>query len=832
MLVTTTTRLPHLFTTMDYPQSPFKKGSIFYSLAAADPPKDSARQQQAPPSSTSACPPKSKNSIFDVPHTITKPAVSMDTAELEALRRGEVTQMEGVVIGGGETAAEPDRDRPPVPHPPKRSDSITVPLSRAAVTPRDASFPLPPSVTSPRNDVAAAFLTNANTTSRRGFVELDESLFNLLPPPSSLNSVPSLRRDQQATPHLPQSAPRQNVPVAEQPLKKSAKLLAAEQQAIRKRRKEHEEAIGAVVTSPAMWDNINLTFLPTKRNFLGEGRYAQVFLGYYTVSDEARAEATSPFPLKSPRPHQSALPDLRSVGKEISSPTSPTSPTSPHQQPQPPRASEFLPCAVKRLHHTQEAQSIGLSEVYILRKLSPLHDNIVKFIGVKDEADVDSPKVRAELAAGSGSPAITPLDEESKDTRKEATADPSMHLLVLLEYLPKGNMWDWVERNKQSVGRRLWLKWARQLAGAVECMHAQGIVHHDIKPHNILLSEYLDVRLADFGNACFVPEQSLELPDPPPSPNLQPSPAPTPHAPATPMVTLAAASPYPTPGSHSSPSSDERTPSPPPSLAPKPQPAAASGAANTITTTTSTTPAQSPSLADPTLPPRQQLPSTLLAPLRIPSRSPSRLSPSAAAASASSSATSHPRPPPSPVIPGSPSFPDSQTLHLGLSRGTAPYSAPELFTPALPYSFPVDIYSLGVTLYTVLTATEPFALARTTTQLYMGARRGFFESGLQKGVGVDGIRYPPHGASEDSARVAAAAAALDRGDGGGGGGGESSLQQTAKGYPRARFPNGDPVENAIAEIVHRCLETDPAKRCSASELVKMLAGLDDVAAAP
>ncbi|KAJ3167511.1 hypothetical protein HDU87_001504 [Geranomyces variabilis] len=812
----------------DYPQSPFKKGSIFYSLTAADPPKDLARQLQGPPPSASACPPKSKNSIFDVPHTISKPAVSMDTAELEALRRGEVTEMEGVVIGGGEAtkdaAARTARDRPLVPHPPKRSDSITVPLSHAAVTPRDASFPLPPSVTSPRNDVEAAFLTNANTTSRRGFIELDESLFNLLPPPSSVNSHPSLRRDQQATPHPPSSTPRQDTPAAEQPPKKSAKLIAAEQQAIRKRRKEHEEAIGAVVTSPAMWDNINLTFLPTKRNFLGEGRYAQVFLGYYTVSDESRAETTSPFPLKSPRPHQSALPDLRSPGKEVSSPTSLTPA---QQQPQPSRAAEFLPCAVKRLHHTQEAQSIGLSEVYILRKLSPLHDNIVKFIGVKDEADVDSPKVRAELAAGSGSPKITALDGKNKDTRKEGTADPSMHLLVLLEYLPKGNMWDWVERNKQSVGRRLWLKWARQLAGAVECMHAQGIVHHDIKPHNILLSEYLDVRLADFGNACFVPEQSLELPDPPPSPNLKPSPAPTTQAPATPVVTLAAASPYPTPGSHSSPGSDERTPSPPPSLAPAPRPPGTSGAADTSTNPSAI--AASPTLPTPLAHPppsqRQPLPSTLLTPLCIPSRSPSRLSPSAASASSSSSATSHPaRPPPSPVIPGSPSFPHSQTLHLGLSRGTAPYSAPELFTPALPYSFPVDIYSLGVTLYTVLTATEPFGLARTTTQLYMGARRGFFESGLQKGVGVDGIRYPPRGgAGEDCS---------ERGSGGGDGGDGNLPQQTAKGYPRARFPNGDPVENAIAEIVHRCLETDPAKRCSASELVKMLAGLDDVAAAP
>ncbi|KAJ3150719.1 hypothetical protein HDU86_006336 [Geranomyces michiganensis] len=804
----------------DYPLSPFKKGSIFYSLTAAEPPADWAQKQQQqqqqlppPPPSSSSQPAKSRNSIFDMPHAITKPAVSMDTAELDALRRGEVTPMEGVVAGSGGAAIDSSagtqpgtKARPPVPHPLSRSDSISVPLSRAAVAPRDASFPVAPSVTSPREDVEAAFLTNANTTSRRGFVELDESLFNLLPRPSS-TAFPSLRGTHQATNLPPPSSlpsstslppSRQDATTDQPPPKKSAKLIAAEQLAIRKRRKEHEEAIGAVVTSPAMWDNINLTFLPTKRNFLGEGRYAQVFLGYYTVSDEARAEATSPFPLKSPRPHQSALPDLRvAVGTDKT-------------------AAEFLPCAVKRLHHTQEAQSIGLSEVYILRKLSPLHDNIIKFIGVKDEADVDSPKVRAELAARSGSPAIAAPDQDNATTGGgggQAMADPSMHLLVLLEYLSKGNMWDWVSRNKQSVGRRLWLKWARQLAGAVECMHAQGIVHHDIKPHNILLSEYLDVRLADFGNACFVPEQTLELPDAPPSPSLLPLPSPQPQPGAAPAVTVAAASPYPTPGSQSSPwsSADERTPSPPPSLMPKKPPSSSAAAINaTETTPAATTTPSAAAAAQILLPssssPSRQQPSTLLSPLRIPSRSPSRLS--------SSPSPNHHHPP-SPVIPGSPSFPDSQTLHLGLSRGTAPYSAPELFTPSLPYSFPVDIYSLGVTLYTVLTTTEPFALARTTTQLYMGAKKGFFESGLQKGVGVDGIRYPSRGGVADN----------------GGGDSKDSSQVVGKGYPRARFPNGDAVENAIAEIVHRCLETEPARRCSASELVRMLAELDDFGAA-
>ncbi|KAJ3018541.1 hypothetical protein HKX48_002820 [Thoreauomyces humboldtii] len=544
----------------------------------------------------------------------------MTRSELEALKRGEVALDIGLPPLPA-LAPESNISRTP--------SSITIPRYPEAVVVQGKSyfgFQSPPPIADPNiRPIEAAFLTSANTSNRRGFVELDDSLFNIAPagkPPASRQEV--------------------------SPAPKSAKLIEAEERAARNRKRKQQEETN-VITSPAVWDAINLTFLPTKRNFLGEGRYAQVFMGFYTIT-EATRPTSSPFPSSSPRPSGQSLPaDISQQLRELGSPTRSTS------------NPDFLVCAVKRLHHTQEAQSIGLCEVYLLRKLSPLHPNIIKFIGVKDEADVDNPNVKSDLAAAFSFDLRSPPEAVGNATKRDSlgaakVVDPAPKLLVLLEYLPKGNMWDWVARNKEDVGRRLWIKWARQLASAVECMHVQGVIHHDIKPHNILLSEYLDVRLADFGNACF-------------------------------------------------------------------------------------------------------------------------------------------------------------TLHMGLVRGTAPYSAPELFTPALPYSFPVDIYSLGVTLYTLITGVEPFSLARTTTQLYMGVRRGFFASGLQLGVSAEGIVAQALAAAAGAAATSPTSPLSARGP-------------ITGSVPRVRFLNGDTVDLRICEIVQRCLDPDPSKRFSAAELVAELDKLE------
>lgn len=69
---------------------------------------------------------------------------------------------------------------------------------------------------------------------------------------------------------------------------------------------------------------------------------------------------------------------------------------------------------------------------------------------------------------------------------------------IVLEYAPNGELFDYILENKhlkESSACRLFA----QLVSAVDYMHAKGIVHRDLKLENILLDEYKNIIITDFG---------------------------------------------------------------------------------------------------------------------------------------------------------------------------------------------------------------------------------------------------------------------------------------------------------------------------------------------
>jgi tRNA A-37 threonylcarbamoyl transferase component Bud32 len=72
-------------------------------------------------------------------------------------------------------------------------------------------------------------------------------------------------------------------------------------------------------------------------------------------------------------------------------------------------------------------------------------------------------------------------------------------LFLVMEYCAGGNLRDAITRRKVSPTDAL--TWIQTLAEALEFVHAKQIIHHDIKPDNILFAENGTVKLSDFGIA-------------------------------------------------------------------------------------------------------------------------------------------------------------------------------------------------------------------------------------------------------------------------------------------------------------------------------------------
>ncbi|MBW3603017.1 MAG: protein kinase [Actinobacteria bacterium] len=72
---------------------------------------------------------------------------------------------------------------------------------------------------------------------------------------------------------------------------------------------------------------------------------------------------------------------------------------------------------------------------------------------------------------------------------------------LVMEYLEGGSLDDRLrERGRLPVEEVL--AYGVQLAGALASAHALGVVHRDVKPHNVLLTSFGTVQLADFGIAA------------------------------------------------------------------------------------------------------------------------------------------------------------------------------------------------------------------------------------------------------------------------------------------------------------------------------------------
>ncbi|KAF9544342.1 hypothetical protein EC957_012223 [Mortierella hygrophila] len=220
----------------------------------------------------------------------------------------------------------------------------------------------------------------------------------------------------------------------------------------------------------------------SKVNLLGHGLNAEVYNAWLHPSSA---------PMKEYLSSRKAMRNL--TCNDIFQGDGRTMTTMPSVEQQEESDAEAVLCAAKCLFTDAESQSVGLAEAEILRRLHaeqadhPGRKYLVDFYGLYDQTTQQG------LSIGD----VAHVDRIPRGTDQEA------EWVLLLENCQNGTVWDWIRHHPERVDYRQWLTWALQLLEAVDCIHEAGLVHHDIKPHNILLNSSLDVKLSDFGASRF-----------------------------------------------------------------------------------------------------------------------------------------------------------------------------------------------------------------------------------------------------------------------------------------------------------------------------------------
>ena len=137
----------------------------------------------------------------------------------------------------------------------------------------------------------------------------------------------------------------------------------------------------------------------------------------------------------------------------------------------------------------------GLGDVYRATRESTNGLVALKFLRQIDDASSSWRRVHRELAALvelKGHPHVVGVEEVL------TSADGPV---IVMEYAPGGTVYALIQSRGGLLQPSEVLLIALHTASAVVAAHALGIVHRDIKPHNLLISSFGQVKVCDFGIA-------------------------------------------------------------------------------------------------------------------------------------------------------------------------------------------------------------------------------------------------------------------------------------------------------------------------------------------
>jgi tetratricopeptide (TPR) repeat protein/predicted Ser/Thr protein kinase len=142
----------------------------------------------------------------------------------------------------------------------------------------------------------------------------------------------------------------------------------------------------------------------------------------------------------------------------------------------------------------------GMGEVYLAEDMRLHRPVALKVLskGATDEAAAGRLVREARVASALNHPNVAVIYEIG-----ELQGDAGARGFIAMEYVPGQTLGDYVRARRPAVAEIVEI--VAQVADALTEAHARGVIHRDVKPSNVMVTEDRRVKVVDFGLAKYVP---------------------------------------------------------------------------------------------------------------------------------------------------------------------------------------------------------------------------------------------------------------------------------------------------------------------------------------